>query len=140
MKVPPPSPCPRCQSKQIISKTWIETIQTYAGPTKVTFSKIICTNEVCQKAFDKQRREEKRKKAAIQKEREENEAKRNLAKGLGAGYRSGIAQAKKVTAMKTKTKAVVKKKPAKVAKKSVASKKKSLKAKKKTPVKKTKRK
>lgn len=76
MNKPTPTPCPRCGSKQVISKTWIETIETYAGPTKVTFSQITCTNEECQIEFDKQRAEEKKKKAAIQKQREANEAKR----------------------------------------------------------------
>lgn len=79
MNTPSPAPCPRCGGEQIISKTWVETIQTYAGPSEITFSQITCMNAACQEAFDKARSEEKKKKEAIQKQRDENQAKRKAA-------------------------------------------------------------
>lgn len=74
-----PIPCPRCGNKQVISKTWTETLTTYAGTNDVKFQQIICTNKDCQEAFDKNLQEDNKKKAQIREQREKNEEKRKAA-------------------------------------------------------------
>ena len=66
-------PCERCGSKKRVSETWKEKIPTYTGEIEVEYSQIICTNEVCQKAFDKNLVAEKEKRDAIRQRKEANE-------------------------------------------------------------------
>ena len=51
-------PCERCGSKKIISKTWIEKLETMKGVSVLEISQIICTDKLCQELFDKNREEE----------------------------------------------------------------------------------
>ena len=51
-------PCERCGSKKRISKKWKETIETMTGKSVVDAAQIVCTNNVCQALFDKNRAEE----------------------------------------------------------------------------------
>lgn len=51
-------PCERCGSKKRISKPWKEKIKTTWGISVVEASQIFCTNDACQKLFDKNRAEE----------------------------------------------------------------------------------
>lgn len=67
-------PCPQCGSKRRISKTWKETLPTFTGTTTVKYSQIVCTNDVCQLAFDKQLLKDTRKRMAIKLKKEANDA------------------------------------------------------------------
>lgn len=69
-------PCPQCGSKRRISKTWKETIPTFTGTTTVKYSQIVCTNNVCQLAFDKQLLKDTQKRRAIKLKKEANDAAR----------------------------------------------------------------
>lgn len=62
--------CSRCGSPQKITKTWVETIQTFDGTSKLTFSQIACTNKECQETFDKKMAEERRKKEELKSKNE----------------------------------------------------------------------
>ena len=63
-------PCNRCGSKRRISKTWKEKIPTLTGGILIQFhSQIVCTNTVCQNAFDKLLFEEKQKREDLRKAR-----------------------------------------------------------------------
>jgi hypothetical protein len=66
-------PCERCGSKKRISRTWKETIPTFTGTTVVEYSQIICTNPICQKAFDENLAKETAKNLKMRKEKEERE-------------------------------------------------------------------
>lgn len=66
-------PCPRCGSKQKITKRWKEKVPTFTGTIVVDCSQIECSNKECQAAFDKNLREENIKQKA-QKLKKEQEA------------------------------------------------------------------
>lgn len=61
--------CPRCGSKQRISKTWKESIQTFSGTIEVDCSQIICTNEACQGDFDENLKNEMKKKEDLRQQK-----------------------------------------------------------------------
>lgn len=63
--------CTRCGSPRIVTKTWIETIKTFNGDTKLTFSQMECTNKECQEKFDKNLIEENKKRDALKAKKEE---------------------------------------------------------------------
>lgn len=65
--------CGRCNSKRIVSKTWVEKITTDWGTTVLNHSQLVCTNAECQKEFDRALMEEIKK-------REKAKAKNNLSK------------------------------------------------------------
>lgn len=67
-------PCPQCGSKRRISKTWKEALPTFTGTTIVKYSQIVCTNNVCQLAFDKQLLKDTQKRIAIKLKKEANDA------------------------------------------------------------------
>lgn len=70
-------PCARCGSKKRISKKWKEKIPTFSGKiTIVDFSQIVCTNKVCQVAFDKELIEEAKKREILKLKKEEHDAQR----------------------------------------------------------------
>lgn len=69
-------PCQRCGSKKCISRTWKEKLTTLTGTTVVEYSQIVCTNDVCQIAFDKHLLAETKKKEAVRIKRGMNEAAR----------------------------------------------------------------
>lgn len=71
--------CVRCGSKKIISKTWKETLETFAGTSELEISQIVCTNKKCQEQFEislaqdmKKREEAKEKKAVEDQTRKDN--------------------------------------------------------------------
>lgn len=64
-------PCDRCGSKKRVSKTWKEEIPTFTGTTMVEFSQIICTNTVCQEAFNENLEKETKKREVLRLEKEE---------------------------------------------------------------------
>lgn len=66
-------PCPRCGSKQRISKRWKEKVPTFSGSITVDCSQIVCTNKECQAAFDKNLQEETDKKEVMRKKKEEQD-------------------------------------------------------------------
>ena len=68
--------CERCGSKKRISRKWEEKIPTLTGTTIVKCAQFICTNVVCQAAFDKNLRAELKKRQAIRRKKEENDAAR----------------------------------------------------------------
>lgn len=69
-------PCPRCGSMRRILRTWKEKLPTLTGTTAVEYSQIVCTNDVCQIAFDKHLLVETKKKEAVRIKRGMNEAAR----------------------------------------------------------------
>lgn len=69
-------PCERCGSKKRIAKSWKETFPTLTGTAIVERAQIVCTNDVCQIAFDKHLLEETRKKEILRLKKEANEAAR----------------------------------------------------------------
>lgn len=69
-------PCPRCGSKKRISKTWKETLPTFSGTTTVDCMQIVCTNDNCQAAFDKNLLEETEKRNIIRMKKEASEKQR----------------------------------------------------------------
>jgi len=74
--------CDRCGSKRRISKTWKETVATLTGSTVIEYSQIICTNTVCQAAFEVNLAKETKKRQSLQKEKEKRyeESKKNALK------------------------------------------------------------
>lgn len=66
-------PCPRCGSKQRVSKRWKEKVPTFSGSITVDCSQIVCTNKDCQAAFDKNLQEETDKKELMRKKKEEQD-------------------------------------------------------------------
>lgn len=77
-------PCPRCGSKQRISKRWKEKVATFSGSITVDCSQIICTNKVCQAAFDKNLLEETQKREQQRKKKEEQDDARKASSLLHA--------------------------------------------------------
>lgn len=74
MKVPyVDQPCERCGSKKRVSRTWKEIIPTLSGTTEVEYSQIVCTNIVCQHAFDENLEKEAKKRATMRLEKEERD-------------------------------------------------------------------
>jgi len=70
-------PCVRCDSKQFISRTWIQQVPTYSGKmTEVECSQIECTNKECQAEFTRNLLEERERKEVIRLKREQNDAER----------------------------------------------------------------
>lgn len=61
--------CVRCGSKQRISKTWKETLQTFSGTIEVACSQIVCTNEACQSNFDENLKNETKKKEDLRQQK-----------------------------------------------------------------------
>lgn len=68
--------CPRCGSKQKISKRWKEKVITFSGSIMVDCSQIICTNKKCQEAFDKALAEDNKKRLADRVKKEANDKER----------------------------------------------------------------
>mgnify|MGYP001563907784 CR=1 FL=1 len=66
-------PCERCGSKKRVSKTWTKTVPIFNGTTELEYSQIVCTNPVCQRAFDKNLKEETKKREVIRLEKEEKD-------------------------------------------------------------------
>lgn len=62
-------PCLRCGSKRRVSKTWTEKLENSSGFMLIKHSQIVCTNKVCQAAFEKAHavEEEKREKIKLAK-------------------------------------------------------------------------
>lgn len=71
-------PCPRCGSKQRISKRWKEKVATFSGSITVDCSQIVCTNKTCQAAFDKNLIEETKKREAQKIKKEEQDEARKI--------------------------------------------------------------
>ncbi|MDE2589666.1 MAG: hypothetical protein KGL95_08395, partial [Patescibacteria group bacterium] len=67
------SPCERCGSKKKVAKRWKEKIPTFTGSTVVEYSQIVCTNVVCQKAFDEALAKEEKKRQALRLEKEKRD-------------------------------------------------------------------
>lgn len=66
-------PCDRCGSKKRISKKWKEKIPTMTGTTVVEYSQIVCTNAICQKAFEENLEKETKKRELVKLEKEAKE-------------------------------------------------------------------
>ncbi len=66
-------PCIRCGSKKRIAKTWKETLITFNGKSIVEHSQIVCTNNICQVAFEKLLLEEAKKRDAARAIKEAND-------------------------------------------------------------------
>lgn len=47
------TPCDRCQSPKRVAQTWVEELKNDNGVMIIRHKMIVCTNEACQKAFDK---------------------------------------------------------------------------------------
>lgn len=69
-------PCERCGSKKRIAKTWKERLSTLTRTTIVEHEQIVCTNDVCQAAFDKHLLEETQKRQAARLKKEADETAR----------------------------------------------------------------
>lgn len=65
--------CPRCGSKQRVSKVWKEVIPTFSGSVEVDCSQIVCTNDACQTAFDKNLAHETKKKEELKQQKDEKD-------------------------------------------------------------------
>ena len=72
-------PCARCGSKKRISKTWKKTVPIFNGTTELEYSLIICTNPVCQRAFEKKLKKETKERAIMKQEKEEKDRIRKAA-------------------------------------------------------------
>lgn len=87
-------PCPRCGSKQRIAKTWKEKVKTFSGIVEVDCSQLVCTNEECQKQFEKNLREDQKKKKTRDLEKVEREnarkARFSLQKRISAKQKKSI--------------------------------------------------
>jgi len=72
------SPCDRCGSRRKVSKNWTEKIRHDHDDGFMTLyhSQIICTNIVCQSAFEKNLSEETAKREKLRLERAANTFKR----------------------------------------------------------------
>ena len=76
--------CTRCGSKKIVSRTWKETIETFAGTSEIEISQIVCTNQECQGVFEENlaketiRQQEVKKKKAEQLEARKESALRGI--------------------------------------------------------------
>lgn len=86
-------PCARCGSPRKISRTWKEKVPTFSGTITVECSQIVCTNKVCQAAFDKNLAEEtkKREAAKIKKDESDKERKTNSLLHAAAARKQKIA-------------------------------------------------
>lgn len=77
--------CERCGSKKRVSKTWKENIPTMTGKkTTVVYSQIVCTNPVCQKAFEENLEKETKKREILQMQKEERDRLRKEKSGQPA--------------------------------------------------------
>lgn len=63
------SPCERCGSKKRVAKRWKERIPTFTGSTVVEYSQIVCTNKVCQQAFEVELAKETKKRETLLREK-----------------------------------------------------------------------
>lgn len=93
-------PCDRCGSKRKIGKKWKEKVPTMTGTTLVEYSQIICTNKLCQEAFDKSLIVEAKKKVE-QKEKKEKQLIENR-KAADKRVKKLSKKVKKSPAKKTK--------------------------------------
>lgn len=69
-------PCPRCGSKRRISKVWKEEVATFNGTATIQHSQSICTNKACQAEFDKNLREDRKKREDLKLKKEVDDAER----------------------------------------------------------------
>jgi hypothetical protein len=69
-------PCERCGSKKKLTKIRNESISNIGGASILEYSRIICTDSVCQAEFETKIEEKKQKDESIRLKREENKAAR----------------------------------------------------------------
>ena len=74
------TPCPRCGSKRVISRSWNEKLKTFSGTIEVEHTKIICINKICQKNFEEQRAQEAKKREEERLKKEKRLLERKLQK------------------------------------------------------------
>lgn len=89
------STCSRCGSPNYVVKTWIETIETRSGKSKLTHSQLACTNKECQKNFEIKRTEEIKKREEIKMKNEAYAAKKKA--DLEIALADKAASLKKIT-------------------------------------------
>ncbi len=65
------NPCTRCGKERIVSKTWTEEIENFMGKTTIKHMETVCPDPECQKVVDEKIDIQKKKKEALQQEREE---------------------------------------------------------------------
>jgi len=71
MKITSDLICSRCGGPAKISKTWVEMLETRAGPSKLTYSQIVCLDKKCLAEFNKKLAEDRRKKDELKLRAEE---------------------------------------------------------------------
>lgn len=69
-------PCSRCGSKKSVSKPRKQTLPTLSSITEVEYSRIICTNALCQHEFEVNLAKEQKKRKTLRLEKERNDKKR----------------------------------------------------------------
>jgi len=78
--------CTRCNKPNIIVKTWVETIETRSGKSKLTHTQLACSDKDCQKEFERKLAEEIKKREDMKMRNEAYAAKRrDAAEQLEAG-------------------------------------------------------
>ena len=57
--------CARCGKPEKVAKTWVETIETRIGKSKLVHTQISCSDKECQKRFEENLAEDIRKKEEL---------------------------------------------------------------------------
>jgi hypothetical protein len=68
--------CTNCGKDRIISRTWTETVDLYGKKTTITYSDFSCPDENCQKTVEKQLLDQKNRRIAIEKNKEDEKVAR----------------------------------------------------------------
>ncbi len=79
------STCSRCGKPTKVVKTWIEVIETRAGESKLTHTQLACTDDQCERDFEKKTAEEIRKREALKMRNEAYASKKNAEKQSAPG-------------------------------------------------------
>ncbi|MBI3385319.1 hypothetical protein HY030_03960 [Candidatus Gottesmanbacteria bacterium] len=66
-------PCERCGSPKRISKKWTEILTTFHSTSKLEHMKIVCTNSVCQEAFEENLKKDAEKRDVVRLAKEEKD-------------------------------------------------------------------
>ncbi len=70
--------CIHCGKPRIVSRSWIEQVETLGGISVITHTETVCADLDCQKIVDKELKDQKAKRDALKRESELREQKRQM--------------------------------------------------------------